>query len=761
MDHEGDLDLFISTSGKNVLFRNNADGTFTDYAETSGLAGEVSGSNEACFGDYDDDGDIDLFVVNRDGSCTLYTNLREGRFRNITVECGLQEINSATMANAGDYNNDGYLDLFVAGGDASSYQWFINNGQGTFKTDDRSNTLPGFKNIKKTHDAQFFDFDNDGFLDLLMMGVPSENDVPGGVLLHNDGSGKFEDVTSLLPEDFEGGRQFRVADYDEDGDQDIFLTGLHGGVRLLRNDGGNANHHLKIRLKGIRAGSGKNNHYGIGAKIELRAGNLYQMKVVTKPNINFGLADRVEVDVVRILWTNGTPQNIFNPGIEQDLIEEQQLKGSCPFLYAWNGDEFEFVKDIMWRSALGMPMGIMGEEQTYAFADASEDYHKIPGEMLKPKDGKFTLQITEELWETIYLDKVELVVVDHPEATDIYVDEQFVTPPYPPLNIHYVSQKIMPQDARDGSGNEVLELISRKDNRYVSGFQKERYQGITEMSKLTLDPGNLPRTDPMFLFLNGWIFPTDASINLALSQGENEKVVAPYLQVINTEGEWETVIDNIGFPQGKNKTIIVDLSGKFLSGDHRMRICTNMEIYWDYAFFSSPSTDAPSSVVSLAPVSADHHFRGFSRLYRKGGRYGPHWFDYSSVTTEQKWRDLSGRYTRYGDVHELLLHPDNQYIIANAGDETTVKFDAAELNELPEGWRRDFLIYTVGWVKDGDMNTAKGNRVKPLPFHGMTRYPYDESESYPDDRETRRYQKKYNTREVTDREFRRAVIEMQ
>ncbi len=761
MDHEGDLDLFISRSGKNVLFRNNGDGSFTDYAEASGLAGDVGGTIEACFGDFDDDGDIDLFVVNRDGTCALYTNLREGRFRDITAESGLREISNATMATAGDYNNDGYLDLFVAGRDGSSYQWLVNSGQGTFEPDNRSTALPGLQRFTKTHDAQFLDFDNDGFLDLLTVGEPEGELLPGGLLMHNKGNGAFEDVSHLLPEDLEGGRQIHVVDYNEDGDMDIFLAGLHGGVRLLRNDGGNANHHLKMRLKGIRAGSGKNNHYGIGAKIELRAGNLYQMKVVTQPNIYFGLADRSEVDVVRILWTNGTPQNIFTPGIEQDLIEEQQLKGSCPFLYTWNGEEFEFVKDIMWRSALGMPMGIMGEEQTYAFANASEDYLKIPGEMLRAKNGKFTLQITEELWETIYLDKVELVVVDHPEATEIYVDEQFVPPPYPPLKIYHVTHKLLPLSASDGAGNDVLELITQKDNRYVSGFQKRRYQGITEMSRLTLDPGSVPGTDHMFLFLNGWIFPTDASINLALSQGENERVVAPYLQVMNQAGEWETVIDNIGFPQGKNKTIIIDLRGKFLSGDRGVRICTNMEIYWDYAFFASPSEDASASIVRLTPASADHHFRGFSELYRKGGRYGPHWFDYSSVTTEQKWRDLSGRYTRYGDVHELLLHSDNQYIIANAGDETTIQFDAGEVNELTEGWRRDFLIYSVGWVKDGDMNTAEGNRVEPLPFHGMSRYPYDESEAYPDNKEARRYQKKYNTREVTDREFSRAVIEKQ
>ncbi|MGW8317061.1 MAG: FG-GAP-like repeat-containing protein, partial [Bacteroidales bacterium] len=367
MDHEGDLDLFFSTESYNRLYRNNSDGTFTDFTEESGLAGSPGGSYESCFGDFDDDGDLDLFTVNRDAPCQLFSNLREGRFREVGGASGLDNLTGKQMVAAGDYNNDGYLDLFVAGSAPGSFAWYRNEGRGMFEPDDMPGLLSNLPDQFNAYDACFFDFDNDGHLDLLIVGDPGDADVPGGILLHNTREGKFEDVSHLLPGDFEGGRQIAVADYNDDGDLDIFLAGLNGGARLLRNDGGNANRYLKMRLVGVRSGSGKNNYYGIGAKVELRAGNLYQMKVVTEPNIYFGLADRSDVDVVRILWTNGTPQNIFDPGIEQALIEEQQLKGSCPFLYTWDGDAYVFVKDIMWSSALGMPMGIMGEGQTYGF----------------------------------------------------------------------------------------------------------------------------------------------------------------------------------------------------------------------------------------------------------------------------------------------------------------------------------------------------------------------------------------------------------
>ncbi len=757
MDHEGDLDIFLAKAGVNQLFRNNSDDTFTELAIQSGITGKEAKSRDACFGDFDDDGDIDLFVVHEDASNVLYSNQREGKFKDITSDCGLESNGKSGAVTAGDYNNDGFLDIFITGLDGGSHQLYKNKGNGTFEKDKQASK--SFEALKDVigYDATFFDFDNDGYLDILVAGESTLKDGRGVFLFHNDGPSEFKDVSHLLPEDLMEGRQFAVADYNKDGDLDIFMAGLSGGVRLLRNDGGNTNQSIKIQLVGVRSGSGKNNYYGIGAKVEIRADDLYQMKVVTEPSIQFGLANRETADVVRILWTNGTPQNIFSPRSDQDLIEEQQLKGSCPFLYTWNGTEYVFVKDIMWRSALGMPLGIMGGTTEYAFADASKEYLKIPGEYLKPRDGKYSLQVTEELWETIYFDEAELVVLDHPDSIEVFVDEKFSPPPYPEYRVYSVSQKQFPVSAKDGKGNDMLEYILEKDNNYISNFIKSEYQGITDKRELILDPGSLSQTHNLQLFMNGWIFPTDASINKAISQSEKTKLIHPYLQVVNKKGEWETVIENLGFPEGKNKTIIADLSGKYLSDDHRIRICTNMEIYWDYVFFAESHSKAPLQTTQLVPAEADHHYRGFSRLFRKGGRYGPHWFDYSTVSTDPKWRDLTGTYTRFGDVSELLLDSDNKYIIANAGEETTIEFDATKINDLPEGWKRDFLIYTVGWVKDGDLNTATGQTVAPLPFHSMTKYPYGENESYPMDKEHKEYMKKYNTRLVTTDEYLQAL----
>ncbi len=600
----------------------------------------------------------------------------------------------------------------------------------------------------RINDAVFFDFDNDGYLDLVMGGKSGIKDGRGLFLYHNDGKGSFNDVSDLLPEEPKSASDLKIFDYNDDGDLDVVVAGLKGGLFLLRNDGGDMNHYVNMKLVGLRAGSAKNNHFGIGAKVEMRAGDLYQTMVVTDPNVHFGLGGRTKADVIRITWTNGVPQNVFLPGADQSLIESQTLKGSCPFLYTWNGEKFEFAKDILWRSGLGMPLGIMGGNTAYAFADASDDYIKISGDQLKSRQGLYSMQITSELWETIYFDKLQLVAVDHPDSVDIFVPEQFSPPPFPGEKVYQVGKKILPASATDGQGNDVLPLITSKDDQYIGGFTPGKYQGITEMHDLILDPGDAVQTKNLFLFLNGWIFPTDASINVAISQSAATKVSTPVIQVIDKNGEWKTVNINPGFPMGKDKTVVVDLSGQMKTSDHRIRIRTNMEIYWDQIFFSTGQSEAPIVSHVLDPVSADLHYRGFSEGFRKGGRYGPHWFDYSKITTDPKWRDLTGDYTRYGNVLPLLTEADSKYIISNAGDETSVAFSEKGLPALPEGWKRDFLIHCVGWVKDGDINTAFGNTVLPLPFHGMKSYPPGKEDIYPVDADHQQYLKEYNTRKI-------------
>lgn len=748
MDHDGDLDLLLVGSGALVVYRNNLDGTFSEATASFGLAGNTA-QGDAAFADFDDDGRIDLVLSSDQGGVRLFHNGGAQRFSDVTSTGAIASSGGSGAVAVGDYNNDGSLDLFVASANGGAAALWLNNGAGKFTLDRRSAGVLQLLRSAAGLASEFVDYDNDGWLDLVVVGKPTAAGQPGVFLFRNDGSGALLNRSALLPQPVRlgGATALTVTDVDEDGDQDLLVSDSAGAVRLLRNEGGNSNMAVRIELKALRAGSGKNNAFGIGAKLELRAQEIFQTRVATGRVTHFGLGPHLKADVLRVEWPNGVPQTVYLPGSDHDVVETEMLKGSCAFAYTWDGTGFRFVTDVMWRSALGMPLGLMTVSLTsnFAPAGASQEYLRIPGSVLQPRDGRYVLQFTEELWETAYTDEIKLLAVDHPDSVDVFVDERFVPPGPVKLRLFQVVRPRAPLSATDDRGNDLLPTLRENDGVYVSNLTPMQYQGMVQSHDLILDLGANAGEAGTHLFLRGWIYPTDASINVALAQQPNVKLVAPSLEV-RSNGRWVTAIPSIGFPSGKDKTMAIDLTGKFPTADHRVRIRTNMQIYWDQAFIAGDAASNPVRITTLTPVSADLHFRGFSRMYRKGGRYGPYWFAYDDVSEESPWRHIDGAFTRFGDVLPLLERPDDMYVIMGPGDEMTVQFDAASASALPRGWKRDFLLYTDGWIKDSDLNTAFGTTVEPLPFHGMKAYPYAAGESYPADVEHQRYLKEYNTR---------------
>ncbi len=747
LDHEGDLDLVtVGAQGVRAL-RNNADGTFIDATSDFGLSG-AGDARDAAFGDFDGDGRIDLFISRSRVSNTLFRNAGARRFDDATATSGLVTTGGSGAVAVGDFNNDGALDLLVAAADSGAPVLWLNKGNGTFTRDGRSGAaLAALRGIRVSA-AQFVDYDNDGWLDLVVAGAPRATGGHGMALLHNDGTGKFQDRSPLLPTAVTAGAAIATLDVGRDGDEDFVVADPAAGLRVLRNDGGNANLFVQVRLAALRTGSGKNNDFGIGARVELRVGDLVQTRVVTSPTTHFGLGAHLKADVLRVEWPNGVSQVIHFPGSDQDVLENEVLKSSCGFLYAWDGARFRFVTDVMWRSALGMPMGIMGSNTAWAPAGASQEYLRVPGSALKARNGRYVLQLTEELWETSYTDDLKLLAVDHPDSVDVFVDERFIPPGPVALRPYQAVRKHPPRSAVDDHGVDLLPALREKDDVYVSNLVAVEYQGIVETHDLLMDLGDDAGRPGTQLFLRGWIYPTDASINVAISQQTRIKPTMPVLEVRDAGGAWRAAAD-IGFPSGKDKTVVISLEGKFPTADHHVRIRTNMQIYWDQAFVATDAAASPMKVSTLPLLSADLHARGLSRTYRKGGRYGPHWFDYDSVITEPVWRPITGAFTRFGDVLPLLKGSDDQYIVMAPGDETTLEF--AESPPPPKGWTRDFLLYSDGWIKDADMNTALGNTVGPLPFHAIKQYPYARGEQYPTDAAHERYQREYNTRRVDRR----------
>ena len=722
-DQDGDLDILVGRSGvRAALLRNNADGTFTEIAVRMGIARDGDPTHspqpaliDAAIGDFDEDGDLDLLMVDATRRLTRLDSRRSEGFEPNSRGVPQDAIECMIVA---DFDNDGWLDLAFVTPDGSLRVGANLRGAafdvrtvGAVQRDESSVTA-----------IRSLDFDNDGWLDLLVLA--------GGrpILFRNTGELTFSLAAGVLPPQGHGVTDVQVVDHDSDGDQDLFVSVAGGACAVWDNVGGNAHGWQDVQLHAVLTGGQRNNAFGLGGFIEIRAGRAYQKRSVRGPVTHFGLGGFGPPDAIRVVWPNGIPQNILLPEPDQLIVEKQSLKGSCPYLLTDDGSDddsdsdndsdrqLRFVTDLLWRSPLGMKINA----QTVVPPDATRDYVKIESRQLAPRRGRYGLAITAALWETIFVDEVELWAVDHPPGVEIFVDERFLAPNLAPLKIHVVDSLRAPRSAVDHRGRDVLDLIEARDGRRLGGFARGPYQGIAEAHYVELDLGPWPRGETVKLLASGWIMPTDTSINIALSQGSHPPPVPLSVHVPDGAGGWIEVIPDAGFPAGKLKTIVLELSGVWPTDDHRLRLKTNLEIYWDRIAVALGDPPFSATTVALAMDGAELGYLGFPSFSRRDSE-APEIPDYANPTRRPRWRDLHGYYTRFGDVRELLAETDDRYVIMNAGDEIRFHFDTGPA--VPAGWVRDFIFFTDGWVKDGDWNTVASQTVRPLPHHGMSSYP--------------------------------------
>jgi hypothetical protein len=384
-------------------------------------------------------------------------------------------------------------------------------------------------------------------------------------------------------------------------------------------------------------------------------------------------------------------------------------------LFAWNGHEMKFVKDSApWSPALGLHINA----QTVAQVKQTEEWFKIPGELLQPKNNCYDLRVTAELWETFYIDHYALRAVDHPEGTEIYTDERCSTPP-PPLKIYTTSEPQPFASALDDRGADVSATVKASDGQYLDTFGRGRYQGVTRDHWVELEvPAEAPVSERLLLIASGWLHPTDATVNIALGQNSDPRPQPLSIEVLDKNSHWVAASENLGFLAGKLKTAVIPIGHLFGKGvPRKLRLRTNMEIFWDQLSWTVELPEAQRRTTALPMTAADLRYRGFSRMSHANVS-SPEIPEYQHLEgTAPKWRDLEGYYTRFGDVRKLLASTDDRYVIQNAGDELRLAFSA--IGTPPKGWKRDFVMIGDGWVKDGDYNTVFSTTVQPLPYHGM------------------------------------------
>jgi hypothetical protein len=519
-------------------------------------------------------------------------------------------------------------------------------------------------------------------------------------------------------------------------------------VRAWKNAGGSRTPSVRVALR-----ARVSNRSGVGAKIELRAGSLRQMvetssttPAVGPADVVFGLGARRPPDVVRVLWPSGILQAEIpsprGPAATAQVITIAELDrkpSSCPYLFTWNGARFEFVTDFMG----GGEMGDWVAPAQWNQPDPDE-YVRIRADQLKVRKGRYDLRITNELEEALFVDRVQLVAVDHRAGSDVYPNEGLRQPPRPPFELTTTRNGRPPVRAVDEHGHDVLAEIASVDRRYPDDFRLLPIRGYAAPHALTLDLGAVG--DDAALLMTGWTDYAFSNDNVAASQSRIE-MAAPSLQVQDGSGAWRTVIADLGFPVGRPQTMAVHLAGKFLSRSRQVRIVTNMRIYWDRILVATTDTHDTPPVTRIDPIEANLRWRGFSREISPDGRE-PFAYDYQRVSASSPWKALIGRYTREGDVRSLLRDVDDMFVVSRPGDEIALSFDAQAFPALRAGWTRTFLLYAHGYSKEMNPRSASPDTVAPLPFRAMTKYPYGPDEHYPDTPAHRDYLERYNTRVV-------------
>jgi len=741
LNNDGDLDFAIIANGVLTLWSNRADGTFDTMP-----IGEIDAQPVSTMAvDWNRDVNIDLIVMMADGTFRQLENLRHGTFRWIEFPVPGGKVTPRHFEIA-DIDNSSTWDLILAGPEGLEVAFTRDVGDGIAFRDER-------ELISETAADSFelCDYDNDGTLDFIVRSGAEVHAVSWNhaeVPMVENRDSEPENAAPALKTHFSS---IWVDDFDGDGDLDA-VTSQAGSVMLLENMGGNQNHFIRVGLLAeqiTRDGtteSGRVNHFGIGSVLEFRAGGNYQKRLVRSSQTHFGLGNREQVDAVRILWPNGIPDNAIEPEVDQQFCEIQKLKGSCPYLYTWDGEKYVFVTDLLWAS----PIGLQNANGELVPARPWENLF-IPGEMLAMDNGEYRLQITEELWEAAYFDHVSLIAVDHPEEIEIVTNEKVGPPIMAEHKLFSLHEPRVPKSVTDHRGNDLLPLVKERDEEYAKPFHQKIRQGYTEDGWMEIDFGLTEKPELLMLYLTGWIYPTDTSINAALH--ENPSLPGPRppsILVPNENGEFVEVVPFMGFPGGKTKTIAVDLSSIFLTDDYRIRIATSSELYWDRIVFTVDEASIEFREVPLTMLSADLHYRGVSKKITHP-QFGPERYDYHSVLTAPAWPPMEGGFTRYGDVFDLINAEDDRMAILGSGDEITIRFQAPE-SELPTGWKRDFILHNIGWDKDADLHTVYGSSVEPLPFRGMKSYPYGTDEVHP-----KPDQRLFHTRKLDPHRFHRDV----
>jgi hypothetical protein len=695
--------------------------------------------------DFNNDRAVDIAVTSDGAAPVLFVNPREGKYPTQALYEN-EKLPASVGIGVFDFDKDGWMDIAVTHGGAPGLTLW-RNVAGPNNLGRRFERVPlPLTGALRGWGVTAVDIDNDGWIDLAA--IVETNAGPQVRVFRNKGDGSFEDVSHALGLDsvtFKAPRGLIAADVDGDGAPDLIVTQMNAPPVLLRNVGANKNHFVRLDLSGYA-----DNKTALGSKVEIFANGQWQKwelagasgyQTQAPPQLLIGLGEADHIDLLRILWPTGILQDEIDLAHTPVIaMKEADRRGSsCPVLFAWDGHKYKLVTDVIGAAVVGHWF-----TPTRRNIPNPGEWIKVEGERLAQVDGKLSLRFIEPMEEVNYIDQLRLVAVDHPENVEVNPDERFLDePPFASGRVVASASARLPVGAWDGEGRDVLDVVSRRDHKFASGFTPTPYDGFANVHTLTLDLGEVKQGAPLRLLMTGYVnYFSATSLYGAWQAGV--KPISPYVEAELADGSWQRVPGEAGFPAGLERTIVVDLTGKLPAGTRGIRLVSNLEIYWDQVLIDN-NAEAEARTTEVPMALATEHFRGYPKQI-DGASPGDLDYDYNRVSLTGPFQHQRGNYTRLGDVTALVKGVDDRYAIFGSGEEIATEFDATKLPALPAHWKRDYFFYASGFVKDMDWWDASPFTVAQLPFHGMSAYPYPANEKFPDDADAVDYQLNWNDR---------------
>ncbi len=726
LDLESDLDLVFTSAAEPPGIAINASGTFTklpapELVARAAVFGEVErGARLALLRDLDRDGDLELLFAGASGVTVIdngpmWEFEMVGGARRPSIAGGVRDITAA------DLDADGDEDLVVAG--PTGGIWW-NDGKGRFPAEPEAREL-----VQDGSAIHVVDVDLDGWLDLVVCGAASTR------IVQNLGGGRLAPAKLALPPAI----AIASADVDGDLDVDLVLGAADGTLRLLRNEA--VTDSATTTLRAVRlyfGGDSKSprysNRYGIGARYELRAGNLVQYGTYDgglghraqglAPRV-IGIGDRTKVELVLVRWPDQVIQSELEVPVGRChvLAEVQRKPESCPILFAWDGTEYRFIGDFLGGGGLGIWTG----PGRYESSDPTETV-RIGPEEARPIQDRYRLSIMEPMEEVSYIDRIGLRAVDHPAELEVFPDELLSLSPEVAATGEALAidaaKRAFPVRAFANEGQDVLDRLLAADRRTVDDFSIDPVLfGYAEPHTLEFGFGaDLPRGGDVRLFLHGWIEYPYSRTNFAAWQAGRTQSAPSFYWREGPGDAWRLLYERVGFPAGFPKTMVLPIADAVARGAREFRIDTDMEIYWDRIF--AAEVLPPSRVVErpVPLVTARLGFGGYPRWYSGDGAR-PSTYHYGERDAHIDFKRFEGTTTPYGEVNGLLAAADDRFVILGTGDEISLDFDAAALPPLPAGWTRTLLLDAHGYCKSMDPLGASPRTIEPLPYAGMPCYP--------------------------------------